>query len=354
VSNKDGLGYIGMMEEDINHTDVLVPSILITKVIKFAIRSQVDVRPLLDTLDYDPSPQSIYQSTVTLQQLCELIQNIRAEAKHDIIGLYFGDSFAFEYLPEMETFLTTSASVWEALKVFNWAGPLLIPFASFNIKVEGDQFGLVMSLSPDIPEDVSAIVVEAFASVVYKFGRMLLADEFAPTKVEFKHDYLGDKQAYTDFLKTPVVMNAEDNVLWVQSALLSMQFKNHLPELHEQAKEELQKRLLAIQPENSIAKQIYSLIQQNAHYLNADIQVFADMHHVTVRTLQRQLKLEGTTFRMISEQAKYALACDLLKNTPESIESISEKLGFSDRRSFTRSFVRWGKKTPSMYRKEQS
>ena len=41
----------------------------------------------------------------------------------------------------------------------------------------------------------------------------------------------------------------------------------------------------------------------------------------------------------------------LLQDPAVDVEGVSERLGFSDRRSFTRAFTRWSGISPSAYRK---
>jgi AraC-like DNA-binding protein len=50
---------------------------------------------------------------------------------------------------------------------------------------------------------------------------------------------------------------------------------------------------------------------------------------------------------------RYKLAQQWLRDSSMPIEDISDRLGFSDRRSFTQAFSRWSGVTPSQYRRQQ-
>lgn len=69
------------------------------------------------------------------------------------------------------------------------------------------------------------------------------------------------------------------------------------------------------------------------------------------RTLQRRLQDEGLQFSEVRERARHAIAAAWLADPRQNLETIAERLGFSDRRSFTRAFTRWSGQSPSMYRK---
>src|SRR3546814_17723298 len=53
---------------------------------------------------------------------------------------------------------------------------------------------------------------------------------------------------------------------------------------------------------------------------------------------------------LLQARVRYRLALRDLDDSRLDLETISERLGFSDRRSFTRAFTRWAGVTPSRYR----
>jgi AraC-like DNA-binding protein len=53
------------------------------------------------------------------------------------------------------------------------------------------------------------------------------------------------------------------------------------------------------------------------------------------------------------EEARKQMASDLLEDPRLSLESVAEKLGYSDVANFNRAFKRWTGLTPSGWRKNQ-
>lgn len=71
----------------------------------------------------------------------------------------------------------------------------------------------------------------------------------------------------------------------------------------------------------------------------------------SVRSLQRQLASEETSFQIVLAEARREYAEKLLKSTRLSIQEISNILGYADISHFTRAFKKWVGLTPTIYRK---
>ena len=67
------------------------------------------------------------------------------------------------------------------------------------------------------------------------------------------------------------------------------------------------------------------------------------------RTLRRQLADEGTSFRALLNEARSALAVDLLCNVGLTVEEVSKRLGYTDTSTFCHAFKRWHGVPPSAY-----
>ena len=73
---------------------------------------------------------------------------------------------------------------------------------------------------------------------------------------------------------------------------------------------------------------------------------------VSVRTLQRRLHEEGTSFQQTLDVLRQSLAHHYLRNTEMSSAQISFLLGFEDSNSFARAFHSWTGRTPQTVRLE--
>jgi AraC-like DNA-binding protein len=103
------------------------------------------------------------------------------------------------------------------------------------------------------------------------------------------------------------------------------------------------------QPEQLLAPRVRELLRnQPGLMLNAEALALA--LHMSVRTLYRQLGLEGTTLQALKDEVRHTRAEELLSRTAKPIKQIALALGFSSEKTFARAFLRWSGVLPSVFR----
>ena len=81
-------------------------------------------------------------------------------------------------------------------------------------------------------------------------------------------------------------------------------------------------------------------------------EIAAKMLWTTSRTLRRRLAMEGTSWRAIVNDMKFAWAVDRLQKSQNTVREIAEELGYADWTHFTRFFRTRAGVAPSAYREE--
>ena len=82
-----------------------------------------------------------------------------------------------------------------------------------------------------------------------------------------------------------------------------------------------------------------------------DFGTLAQQFHTSEATLRRRLEDEGQSYRAILNDLRRDIAVSLLTDTVQSINDISNALGFSDPSAFHRAFKKWTGNQPGIYRK---
>jgi AraC-like DNA-binding protein len=80
----------------------------------------------------------------------------------------------------------------------------------------------------------------------------------------------------------------------------------------------------------------------------------AERLNLSVRTLHRQLKDEGSSLQQLKDAVRRDLALDLLNRSQRPLKQIADALGFKSEKSFIRAFRSWTGQTPDAYRVQRA
>jgi AraC-like DNA-binding protein len=75
--------------------------------------------------------------------------------------------------------------------------------------------------------------------------------------------------------------------------------------------------------------------------------------NLSLRSLQRKLQEEGTSYQALLDELKRDFAIAYLRKPDLTISEIAYALGYAEPSSFVRSFKRWNGKTPQRFRQEE-
>jgi AraC-like DNA-binding protein len=74
--------------------------------------------------------------------------------------------------------------------------------------------------------------------------------------------------------------------------------------------------------------------------------------HVSVRTLHRRVREEGSSLQALKDEARRELATELLYRSDRSVKEVAWASGFRNEKSFARAFKEWTGKSPTDYRRK--
>ena len=104
-----------------------------------------------------------------------------------------------------------------------------------------------------------------------------------------------------------------------------------------------------VKTSTGVAGEVYHIIASTPGH-SPSMEEVARQIATTVRTLNRKLHAEGTSFTQILDDVRCNLASEYLRSTKLSIEDISELVGFSEATNFRHAFRRWTGSTPARFR----
>ncbi|MES2091704.1 MAG: AraC family transcriptional regulator ligand-binding domain-containing protein [Pseudomonadota bacterium] len=344
-----------------------LPFVTVTNWVRAATLCGIDIGRIfqeegIDTGNLHPETAVIHRET--MQRIMErCVDATRAAGGSQHFPIVLGETFAFEYLSDIETFITTSPTLREAARALEWIPPLINPLMQMSLAEHGQEARMTLTYNhPDATPDNTWHFTEAVFVTFLKFTRLLLGSHPLFGRITFRHAVHRDHAACEAFFQTPLVYHEPVNALWFERALLDQPLRGAFPTLHEQAGQRVVQRVAqrveqqhepAIPPTpGNLVEQIEQALALKPRLLGQGLQALADELHVHARTLQRRLHDIGESHSSVLARVRYRLAQQWLQDAHLSIEDISDRLGFSDRRSFTQAFTRWSGHTPSLYRRD--
>ncbi len=279
--------------------------------------------------------------------------------------LVLGETFAFDYMSDVETFITTSATLRDATRALEWIPALLNPFISFSLGEHGHEARLALRFdgpaSNTAPQaDISWPFTEGLFTAIVKFSKMLLGGRPVIGRISMRHAPHQDADKVEAHFQVPIAWGAELNALWFDRSLLDLPLHGAFASLHEQAAQRVVQQVAqrsqpstqSDQPGQQLAIQIEQAFHDKPRLLGLGLDALAEELGLHARTLQRRLKDIGESHSAIQARVRFRLAQQWLADPALPIEDISERLGFTDRRSFTLAFTRWSGQTPSSFRRK--
>lgn len=336
-----------------------IPLFMLSAWIKAAAKCGFNVQPVFTQAGIKIDLLRLEDARVSPLQLISLLEQCVALSSDEYFPLVLGDTFAFESLPEFETLLTTSPSLRVALRAGDLARMMVLPWLTLEVKEQGDDALVCVGFDLPLQKLVSHalplhLVIHATLACIRKFGRTLRGAESGFLGVQLRGASIPQAAKMEAFFGVPITFNADVDALRFERHLLDEPLEGAFPSLHEQAQYLAEQRLGREVKRQGVSAEIEALVQREPDLLALGVEDMAEKLHLHPRTLQRRLKDESDSYMAVQARMRHRLACQWLKQGQCSIDDISLRLGFSDRRAFTAAFKRWEGVTPSAWRERQN
>lgn len=157
---------------------------------------------------------------------------------------------------------------------------------------------------------------------------------------------------YEALFGCPVLLNQPCAAIVITDEALKLPLPGADAVLHERLETMVEAAILVDAPD--FAGQVRHLLKPSLLLGDASAERIADKVGLHIRTLNRRLQEEGTSFRAIEQSVRFAVACELLSLTQLDIGEISAALSYGTPSAFDRAFRRWTGLSPTAWRARSS
>jgi AraC-like DNA-binding protein len=331
--------------------DLPAPSVLTSwaRVIVRTLQARgVDPRPLVREAGLDPAafedPEARFPITAT-----GALWRRAAEATGDpAFGLDASRFVTQTTFHALGYAVAASETLREAFERYVRYGRLVSDAAELSLAEDGARVRLSFTPRAGGPQ-AAAEAMDAMLSMITRGTNALAGRSLRPLAVQLRRPEPSVSSPWPRVFQAPVSFGHACDAL--EYARVDVDAK--LPAgnvVLARANEEVVARYLARFDEANVAGRVQALLVERLSSGEPDPEAIARALGMSLRSLQRRLEDDGTSFKEVLAVTRRELACAYLKGSRTSVTEVTFLLGFADTSSFARAFRRWTGASPSEWR----
>ncbi len=227
---------------------------------------------------------------------------------------------------------------------------------SYSLKQERDRAIIYYNIDPlwqHISPETARHAVDMSMSGTLAMIKTLTGVQMIPLSVEMVTEKTMDPCEYKRIYKSDVLFGKPANRMMLRKNVLDLpvlSYDQSLFILFNRLLEEQKKSTLEV---SSFADQVKKLLVHEFNGQVPPLSLMASRLHLSDRSFQRRLHMEGYTYRSLGIELKKEIAVNLLKNSDAKVNTISELLGYTEPSAFRKAFKSWTDATPVQIKNER-
>jgi AraC-like DNA-binding protein len=308
----------------------------------------IDPEPLFRQAGIDLPGASDPDARIPTQRIGKLLGLAVEATGNPCIGLLAARQFQPALLHGLGLAWLTSDTLRDALNRLVRYSRFVNPAWEYRVEVKSNTTDLVVAV-PDIFSNIAHVVTDVGMAVFLRMCQITIMQPILPVHVTLQRPPPPCKDEFADMFGPSIEYGAAVNRLCFDSEQVNQPLTTANPELA-RINDQAIVAYLARFDHDSIAMQVRSKIIEHLPGGVPKQGDIAEALQVSLRSLQRRLKEEKTSFKDLLEDTRKALAEKYLRESHRSIGEIAYLLGFSESGNFNRAFKRWAGKTPGEFR----
>ncbi len=312
----------------------------------------IDPEPIYLQAGIPLTPPESPQLRYPLSRIRKLWELARIASGDDAIGLITGRhakpvhfyAFGYSWLAS-STLLGAMQRLTRYMRLMSTASVLV------SLTETPDSYAL-STIFPDPSKAPPKEGIDCGMTALLALCDAIAEKEIRPLRVELTCPATTHPEAYREALRAPIRFNAEVGVMHFEKETLRESLPLGAPDVAKVTDRIAEQYIETLDPQK-VASQVRQLLIALLPSGKADQDLVSRRLNRSTSTLQRQLQLEGLSYRDVLEGTQRSLAETYLRDKKHSQAQIAYLLGFSEQSNFSRAFKRWTSMSPRQYQESQ-
>lgn len=242
----------------------------------------------------------------------------------------------------------TAATLRDVITLYYDYLAVVAPFVLLHQEQRNQQLLMVFEVMPQYPVQ-QRFVLELLMVAAFNIAERLLGDRVRAMAMHFAGPAPAHVQRLQAYCRGTLNFNASCNGIGIPESLLDVPLATADAAAHADALQQINERMDQIMARGSFVTAVRHFLRRQEGPLPRMAAV-ADAFSVSVRTFRNRLGQHGTSFQVVLDEERQALARHYLRETDMPIKELAWRLGFQESSNFSRVFKRWTGLTPLLYR----
>lgn len=330
----------------------LIPASILPGLLELAMKSRLNIQAMFERVGIDPDSFGRRDQFITLAQLDALLTEAFTEASEEpFFGLRVGSETHYGAMDLLGNLMATADDLSEALKLLLRYKDLLVPYMQFSLSEEQGCLKLATRSDTTLRFTRLRAHNEVVVATMVSIGRSLTGNRLGLRGVAFCHPAPADTGPYDEYFGVPQRFEQGENAILIAPETLSRPFSGAYPQYNARLRRQADRLLASLSRAQGMTAQVTSLLKERLGSAETAMADVAAALNLSVRTLQRRLRQERTSFAALRDQLRHEQACKALRGERCDMERLAAELGFSDTANFYHAFKRWEGCAPGEYRR---
>ena len=314
--------------------------------------SEQELQSLLEGTEIEPEQLRQPYSMLSRDRELRFYRNLLQCFPEPGLGLRLGGLLSLRELGPIGLAGLTSRKLLESIETSRKYLDLLLPYLRWDLVVGEKELVHRVSNKGEAPPELRTFFIELLLSVLKGHGQEHFGPACLPTRVSLSYPDPGYRGRYERTFECAVRFRQPANELRYPRHFLEMDLRQPDP-LTRTSMETLCEDLASrLQVEAEIVEDVIAVLRAAGPDIPTQQQAAATLC-ISARSMRRQLKEQGQSFRSLVDEVRMRRALEGLRDPAKSIREIAEACGFSELRGFYSAFQRWTGVSPAAWRKAQ-